>query len=315
MFDRQKQLSIVQRTFRKAMRNIINNIYRKYSVPEKWVEYRGQDASDIIEAGLKSDKPLMVARLGGIELDAMIRINNNNSKFKFLPNKKRDGIFDSLASNAGFFPLDDALLKKFYELMYADLHCVDILGSWRRREIFFKKELRAAKKIYLADIEPYLHINPWSKALKGKKVLVVHPFSESIREQYARRSYLFDNKDVLPEFELITVKAVQSIAGNNSGFTTWFDALDYMKNQVSTLDFDIAIIGCGAYGFPLAAHIKRMGKKAIHIGGATQILFGIKGRRWETNERIAPLMNDYWVRPKQSETPNHSSTIEGGCYW
>ena len=199
MFDRQKQLSIVQRTFRKAMRNIINNIYRKYSVPEKWVEYRGQDASDIIEAGLKSDKPLMVARLGGIELDAMIRINNNNSKFKFLPNKKRDGIFDSLASNAGFFPLDDALLKKFYELMYADLHCVDILGSWRRREIFFKKELRAAKKIYLADIEPYLHINPWSKALKGKKVLVVHPFSESIREQYARRSYLFDNKDVLPD--------------------------------------------------------------------------------------------------------------------
>ncbi len=297
------------------MSNIINNIYRKYSVPEKWVEYRGQDASDIIEAGLKCDKPFMVARLGGIELDAMIRINKNNSKFKLLPNTKRDGNFGSLASNAGFFPVDDALLKKFYELMRADLHDVDILGSWRRREIFFKKELREAKKIHLADIEPYLHVNPWSKALKEKKVLVVHPFSESIQEQYRRRSYLFDNKDVLPEFELITLKAVQSIAGNNSGFTTWFDALDYMKNQVSTLDFDIAIIGCGAYGFPLAAHVKRIGKKAIHMGGATQILFGIRGRRWETNERIAPLMNDYWVRPKQSETPNASSTIEGGCYW
>lgn len=297
------------------MRNIINDIYRKYSVPEKWVEYRGQDASDSIEAGLKSDNPLMIARLGGIELDAMIHIKKNSGKLSFIRKINRDKVFASLVSNAGFFPLDDALLKKFYELMLADLHGVDILGSWRRREIFFKKELSQAKKIHLVDIEPYLHKNPWSKALKGKKVLVVHPFSESIQEQYRRRSCLFDNKDVLPEFELITLKAVQSIAGNNSGFTTWFDALDYMKDQVSALDFDIAIIGCGAYGFPLAAHIKRMGKKAIHIGGPIQILFGIKGRRWETNERIAPLMNDYWVRPKQSETPNASSTIEGGCYW
>ena len=27
-------------------------------------------------------------------------------------------------------------------------------------------------------------------------------------------------------------------------------------------------LGCGAYGFPLAAHVKRMGKKAIHMGGS-----------------------------------------------
>ncbi len=297
------------------MKNIIKEIYRKYSVPEKWVEYRGQDASDIIEAGLKSDNPLMVARLGGIELDAMIRINKNSRISTLSGNTKREKVFSSLVSNAGFFPLDEILLKKFYELMYTDLHFVDILGSWRRREIVFKKELHKAKKIHLADIEPYLHNKPWSKALKGKKVLVVHPFSESIQEQYLRRDCLFDNKDVLPEFELITLKAVQSIAGNTSGFATWFDALDSMKNQVSSINFDIAIIGCGAYGFPLAAHIKRIGKKAIHIGGPTQILFGIKGRRWETNERISPLMNNHWVRPKQSETPNDSTTIEGGCYW
>lgn len=297
------------------MKNIFKDIYRKYSVPEKWVEYRGQDASDIIEAGLKSDNPFMVARFGGIELDAMIHINKSSKKFTLSRNKKRNIVFASLKSNAGFFPLDDALLKKFYDLMYADLHHVDILGSWRRREIFFKKELREAKKIHFESIEPYRHEKPWSKALKGQKVLVVHPFSESIQEQYLKRDFLFENKDVLPEFKLITLKSVQSIAGNNAGFTTWFDALDYMKNQVNSLDFDVAIIGCGAYGFPLAAHIKRIGKKAIHMGGATQILFGIKGQRWERNEQIFPLMNNNWVRPKQSETPNNSSTIEGGCYW
>lgn len=38
-------------------------------------------------------------------------------------------------------------------------------------------------------------------------------------------------------------------------------------------DFDVAIIGCEAYGFPLAARLKRAGKIVVHMGGATQILF------------------------------------------
>ena len=50
-----------------------------------------------------------------------------------------------------------------------------------------------------------------------------------------------------------------------------------MKNQIVKTDFDIAIIGAGAYGFSLAAFIKKIGKKAVHLGGPTQVLFGIKG--------------------------------------
>ena len=42
-------------------------------------------------------------------------------------------------------------------------------------------------------------------------------------------------------------------------------------------DFDVALIGCGAYGFPLAAKLKTAGKQAIHLGGVLQALFGIKG--------------------------------------
>lgn len=43
------------------------------------------------------------------------------------------------------------------------------------------------------------------------------------------------------------------------------------------INFDTAIIGCGAYGMPLAAQIKNAGRQAIHLGGAVQLLFGIKG--------------------------------------
>ena len=84
------------------MKNIIKEIYRKYSVPEKWVEYRGQDASDIIEAGLKSDNPLMVARLGGIELDAMIRINKNSRISTLSGNTKREKVFSRPVAKADF---------------------------------------------------------------------------------------------------------------------------------------------------------------------------------------------------------------------
>ena len=35
---------------------------------------------------------------------------------------------------------------------------------------------------------------------------------------------------------------------------------------------------------PLAAFIKSIGKKAVHLGGSTQILFGIKGERWDERD-------------------------------
>lgn len=49
---------------------------------------------------------------------------------------------------------------------------------------------------------------------KREKVVVVHPFAELIEKQYKEKKLmLFENKDVLPEFDLRTVKAVQSLGG------------------------------------------------------------------------------------------------------
>ncbi|MDZ4290077.1 MAG: hypothetical protein U0984_19075, partial [Prosthecobacter sp.] len=126
---------------------------------------------------------------------------------------------------------------------------------------------------------------------------------------------LFQDQRVLPEFELKTYKSVQSIANTKTRFATWFDALEFMKEQVGQIDFDVAILGCGAYGFPLAAHVKRMGRKAIHLGGATQILFGIKGKRWENIPDVSILMNEHWQRPMPSEMPDGGDKVEGGAYW
>jgi hypothetical protein len=99
-----------------------------------------------------------------------------------------------------------------------------------------------------------------------------------------------------------------------------------MKSEIDKVDYDICLIGCGAYGFHLAAHVKRTGKKAVHLGGALQLLFGIKGKRWEdpyygVHKWKIPygsytnLMNEFWVRPSINETPINAEKVENSCYW
>jgi hypothetical protein len=51
------------------------------------------------------------------------------------------------------------------------------------------------------------------------------------------------------------------------------------------------------------------------LGGATQVLFGIKGKRWETHDVISKFWTDAWVWPSLEETPGGAGDIEGGCYW
>lgn len=152
--------------------------------------------------------------------------------------------------------------------------------------------------------------------LEGKKVLVVHPFAEDIQSKYNNhRTDIWKDPDVLPEFKLITYKSVQSMLGLKTPYKSWFDALNKMENDISKIDFDIALIGCGAYGMPLAAYVKKMGKQAVHLAGWTQVLFGIIGTRWENNPRVSKMINEYWIHPSKNNIPAEAKKIENGAYW
>lgn len=212
--------------------------------------------------------------------------------------------------------------------MMEDMKELDLLGSWVKNEVWFTNELEYIQRVHLRLLEPFWANKPWTRCLKGKRVVVVHPFAEDILVQYINnRTLLFNNLDTLPEFaSLRTVKAVQSLGGENNGFKDWFDALKWMEDEIDKEDYDICLIGCGAYGFPLAAHVKRQGKKAVHLGGALQLLFGIRGKRWENPSygirewgipygSYSSLMNKYWVRPGEGGRPKNANQVEGGCYW
>jgi len=283
-----------------------------------------QAASDLIYYALVSDRPCMISRMGSVELDCInyYKLRSENIFKNFIIGKIDSlnypkNIVYRMENNAGFFPPINDNLDSFSKLYLSRIKDIDILGSWLNLENNFISEFAHVARVGLEDLNAYNHKNPWSKVLEGKKVLVIHPFSESIEKQYLKREDLFVNKSILPEFKLITYRPVQSIAGSYKSlpYKDWFEALEKMEKDINTIDFDIALLGCGAYGLPLASFIKNMGKKAVHIGGSLQILFGITGRRWETEYDMSKFINEHWVRPSKEEIPKNFKDVENGCYW
>jgi len=219
------------------------------------------------------------------------------------------------AEKSGLKPLSAQVLEKFYVLMTESFLEVDVLASWVRGESYYAEFFRKAGFSSLADIEPYRSEVPWTAALEGKKVLVIHPFDETIQRQYEEnRTNLFPGTNVLPRFDLLTYRPPRSHFGEIHGASHWFDLFDQMVGETSALDFDVAIIGAGPFGLPLTAALKRRGRVAIQLGGPTQLLFGIMGKRWESDELITGLRNGSWVRPSESETPSPSQRRRSP-YW
>lgn len=294
-----------------SLQNKHHNPVRYGDTPILDQEKSRQIIIDAIEAG----RPFMAGRFGAVEgsalesfMGAVFRYGDDCSRF---PQKN----LDMLCKNAGFFPNDKSAAWKWCEMEYEACRHVDLLGvmyflneGWICRNLCPQAALTPNGALGSAQ-------KNWTHVLKGRKVLVVHPFTDTIKKQYSeKRELIYPGYDTLPEFELKCVKAVQTIADSrDERFDTWFEALDYMTEEIRKQDFDVCLLGCGAYGFQLAARVKQMGKIAVHMGGCLQTLFGIRGSRWDKN--YSYWFNDAWVSPSEEERPQGFEKIEGGCYW
>lgn len=321
------------RAFRRLKRRQIKR--HRASLLAKSLDCTGQEAHDHIRALVESDKSVMVCRFGRDELLSTLqygRLVASYTKGHRYDPLSYPVLFEDLRFRSGVFPATADHVARFYHRMMADILEVDVLGSWLVEELELNQHLEGATRVELHDLDPIIRTpaRPWTGALKGKRVLVVHPFDRSIRAQYAKRELLFEHPEILPEFELLTLRAVQNPAwlaagtleAESSGdaapegeFGSWFEALEHMEREIAAMDFDVAIIGCGAYGLPLAAHVKRLGRKAVHLGGITQMLFGIKGERWLDLYGFTGH-NEHWVFPLPEETPKDAARMgDGGPYW
>ncbi len=274
-----------------------------------------KEANDEIISYINSGNPFMAARVGETELGTIRAYDHPLSSvrdFRIYSN--------NICINAGFFPKNVLYIKRFCEQYKTAINDIDLFGAfhWKSEEDYLMVD-NCLKYCFPASVFDITYDDvSWYSALKDKRVLVVNPFSTTIEEQYQKKDHIFliNNKINLPDFKLITYKSVQSIGGQGAtGFKTWFDALNKMKEDIGSMDFDIALLGCGAYGVPLAAYIKGLGKQAIYVGGCLQLFFGIIGKRWENVDRVNRFFNDYWTRPSEKEKTDSYYKVEDGCYW
>ena len=301
--------------FRKNIFSSINmRLFRKAKTVGKWKGEKGPSLEETSEAlchAIDSGLPFAAIHFGATELSCL----NNHEKIElgFKSNYKPSVVY-SMKNNAGFFPADQAHLKRYGDTLIPLLKEATFLGIMGlHMEEYFQEIYCPDSKILLYEgIEPLR--GDWSSHLQGKKVLVVSPFSEQIREQYAKREKLFPKgSNILPEFTLLTIDSPLTCADETMKDSDFFQELEKMKKAMATCDFDIALVGAGAYGNFLVLEAKRLGKQGIQTGGATSTLFGMIGKRWDKREHVAKYVNPSWTRP--SKKPAGYEKIEGGAYW
>lgn len=275
------------------------------------------EANNTILETLNSRNSCFITRFGSAELRVVINYEYLKSrKVNYWDYKRLD---QNIFRFNAVFPRNDDTLERFAKLYLDCIKNIDVLGVWYNHgeQILHKKYFSNANLIPIEALEPFRFSHPWSKALTNKKVLVILPFEKTVQSQYQRRELLFQNNNILPDFELITYRPFNAYVDAPAYNHDWFDYLKLMCEDVSKIEFDIALIGAGPFGLPLGNYIKMMGKKAVHIGGALQLMFGIKGNRWESRSEFLSFMNEYWVKPPSEDTPPDfkKNKIDDGAYW
>lgn len=168
------------------------------------------------------------------------------------------------------------------------------------------------------DIFHYIYDIPWTHALRGKRILIVSTFEESIREKLPIRAELYNGVDLFPECSFATIKPPQTQGKSESTEYFGVHLAEFTRRLDAIRDtYDVALVSCGGYGNLVCNHIFESGKSAVYVGGVLQMYFGILGSRWlrERPDVLRMFMNEHWSRPTDREKPPNHQTIEGSCYW
>ena len=279
-----------------GLRNDLPDFYQNQPI------LKGITLNNTISQKIEEGIPFLLGRWGTVEYGCL---KHYLKKIPWWEKRYNKAVITSARDNAGFFPVDknywfDCLGKEFLQATKS-IDYFGLLGMPSEEEIALEI-CPNAQLLKMKDISPWWYENPWSKKLENKRVLVIHPFAKDIEKQYhQKRVKLFENPDILPDFNLKTIRAIQRNSPEQNQFNSWFEALWYMKGMIKATEFDIALVGCGAYGLPLASYIKEeLGKPAIHLGSEVQILFGLRGRRWDQGTRLKHLFNEHWSYPSDN---------------
>jgi hypothetical protein len=269
--------------------------------------------NELIKQCISQKRPMSFGKLGAVETDVL---TNSHTQQRVVWGQ-------NLGINAGVFPLDQKTVDRWVVEYTNAIRSLDACVEWwHEKDTFLLKRYNPTRLISneIDDLLPFnLGRDAWHYSLSDKTVLVVHPMMNTIHAQVKNFSALWPGAGIK---EMIGVKSFYPpwLTGDHP-FSNFFDCLAAMKDEIAKHQFDFAVVGAGAYSLLLLEFIKELGVPCVHLGGQTQLLFGIRGKRWETEYtdswREANFYNNskYWTRPLAIDVPNNKDSVENGCYW
>ena len=289
-------------------------------------------SSAIIDS-LQTSKPHSSGKMGSIEADALrhyYSLKNNRNWDTSAHNKT---LRLALSENAGVYPGHDLILDKWcktYLTSVKDLNDVIVWCPEYGDEPIIRS-FCINTRLHPLALDPMDHMNfeghpdafnlpkhrNWFKNLSGKKVLVISPFEKTIKKQIKKLSKIWNHDMTDVQFEVIKFPYAPSVSGKKIE-KTHFHLLENFKKKIYNKQFDLMMVGAGAASLPLVSVAKKMGKVGVHLGGACQLFFGIKGKRWDNAERFKKCKvynSDLFIRPLKSDLPVNLNIVENGCYW
>ena len=229
---------------------------------------------------------------------------------------------------SGIFPVEPAFVRRFsdaYAEAARELDSVGVIAEcWPQDDELLRFHELRGEPIDYFDQEPD-RSRPaderrcWLPLLRGRRVLLVSPFAQLLRERATRKTFeAVWRKTGKPWFEPASVAAVELPYGfartTQERYATALDLYADVRAHVRAHTFDVAVIGAGPLGLLLAADVKRRGGVAISLGGHLQVLFGVSGRRWrERPEWRRDYLNDAWIELPARYRPEPGET--DGDYW
>lgn len=289
-----------------------------------------EGAQELVRA-VQAGVPYAAGKLGTSEFEALCWYIEHR-RHKTHPTQYPVHVFRHMVINAGLFPSRPETLDHWSEHMFQNvLPAMDLMVEWNpvsklHEHYILEAHAPHSKRTTLRALEPYYEPVPsdrYTRAIpEGVKIAIISPFADTILEQSSKLSDIWASEPVWnPGHTFIPIQTFYSplVAGERHQWAPrhhdWHAACDDIVDKVKQIGAKYVLIGCGALSLPLAAALKQAGCIAIHTGGATQILFGIKGRRWDNHNIISKFYNDAWVRPSAHEIPERAGAIENGCYF
>ena len=308
-----KEHNIIE--YNKNIKNIEQDLIITTKIPS-FIPYN--KLNQIVIKLMNSNEPVWISRIGGsdtYEFNLVKQINQLSQRG--LDNvRKANGYFDFSENKVSCFitsintyikSLKNSDLTLICSLPYEDYitenhklyNCFKNLYNLQDNTIAI-----SSYSFLFEEISNFFYtFKYWGE---NKKILVISPFSDSIKYQTQKERINNITKYKFPNCKILTYQTPVTYNTDNYSSTyfaektkdyrNWIELCDKMCEDISKIDYDVAFLACGIYSMRIGNFIKmNCNKKAVYVGGMLNVMFNIYGSRYDTEYNNQFINKEYQI--------------------